>query len=88
MFPRREIVQTTVVDPKTFHIWKAEAFSHWLDRWAVIYDKESKTYEYLKTIHDSYYLVNVVENDFIEGNLSEILSKFIDSNQALIKSIV
>jgi len=46
----------------------------------VIYDKESKTYEYLKTIHDSFYLVNVVENDFIEGNLSEILSKFIDSN--------
>lgn len=53
----------------------------------MIYDKDSKTYEYLKTIHDSYYLVNVVENDFIGGNLSEILSKFIDSNQALIKSI-
>jgi len=68
------------VDPKTFHIWKDEAFSHWMDKWAIIYEKDSKTYEYLKSVHDSYYLVNVVENDFVNGNLSKAFLAFIDAN--------
>lgn len=88
VFPRKEIVQPTVVDPRTFLIWKDEAFSHWMDKWATIYDKDSKSHEYLQSVHDSYFLVNVVENDFINGNLSEILCQFIDKNQELIKSIV
>jgi methylenetetrahydrofolate reductase (NADPH) len=69
-----------VVDHKTFHIWKDEAFSHWLNKWAVIYDKDSKTYEYLRSVHDSYYLVNVVENDFVHGDLSKLLCDFIDQH--------
>lgn len=84
VFPGKEIVQPTVVDPKTFHIWKDEAFSFWLDKWASIYEKESKTYEYLKSVHDSFYLVNVVENDFVNGNLSKALETFIDANKPLI----
>lgn len=58
-----------------------------MDKWAIIYEKDSKTYEYLKSVHDSYYLVNVVENDFVNGNLSKALCAFIDANQDLIKSV-
>ena len=47
VFRGREIIQPTVVDHTTFKIWKDEAFSHWLDKWAIIYDKDSKSYEYL-----------------------------------------
>jgi len=82
------VVQPTIVDHRSFFIWKDEAFSHWIDRWAIIYGKDSKTYEYLQSVHDSYYLVNVVENDYINGDLSKILCNFIDSNQDLIKSIL
>lgn len=86
IFRGKEVIQPTVVDHTTFKIWKDEAFSHWLDKWAIIYDKDSKSYEYLQTVHDSYYLLNVVENDFINGNLPAVINKFIEENQHLIQS--
>ena len=29
---------------------------------------------FLKKVHDTFYLVNVVDNDFFEGNLFEVLN--------------
>ena len=48
-------------------VWKDEAFSLWLRHWAVIYDDESFSYELLHKIHDTYFLVNLVDNDFLQG---------------------
>ena len=67
VFPGREVIQPTVVDPEAFMVWKDEAFSLWLRHWAVIYDDESFSYELLHKIHDTYFLVNLVDNDFLQG---------------------
>ncbi|CAM9209721.1 unnamed protein product [Ectocarpus sp. 6 AP-2014] len=75
VFPNREVQQPTVFDPETYMVWKGEAFRLWVDLWASLYDDESKSAELLHDIHDSYYLVAVVDNNFIDGNLWEIFSQ-------------
>ncbi|MBD3335353.1 MAG: methylenetetrahydrofolate reductase [Candidatus Eisenbacteria bacterium] len=69
VFPDREIVQPTVVDPESFHAWKDEAFQLWRDEWRDLYDEGSPAYKLIEDIHDTYYLVNIVDNDYIEGDL-------------------
>ena len=37
--------------------------------WASIYNEKSDSYNLLHQIHDSYYLVNIVDNNFINGDM-------------------
>jgi methylenetetrahydrofolate reductase (NADPH) len=69
VFPGREIIQPTVVDAKSFKIWKEEAFQLWLDEWRSLYDRESQSWDLITKIHENYFLVNVVENDFVKGDI-------------------
>lgn len=87
IFPNREVIQPTVVDQKAFRLWKNEAFSSWMDKWAYIYGEGSPSHAFLKHVHDTFYLVNVVENDYIGGDLSATILDFITRNQELINSI-
>lgn len=64
IFPGREIVQPTVVDPVSFIYWKDEAFALWIEQWAKLYEDESPSRMIIKYIHDNYFLVNLVDNDF------------------------
>lgn len=64
VFPGREIIQPTVVDPISFKVWKDEAFGLWKQKWAQIYDEDSPSRRVLNEIHDNYYLVNLVDNQF------------------------
>ncbi|KAA8591232.1 hypothetical protein FQN60_002175 [Etheostoma spectabile] len=64
IFPGREIVQPTVVDPDSFMYWKDEAFALWIEQWAKLYEDESPSRMIIKYIHDNYFLVNLVDNDF------------------------
>lgn len=41
VFPGREIIQPTVVDPVSFRAWKDEAFGLWVSQWAATYDKDT-----------------------------------------------
>ncbi len=76
VFPGEEILQPTIVDTRSFLIWKDEAFGLWINDWASIYNEKSDSYNILHEIHDSYYLVNIVDNDFVDGDLiKDILSK-------------
>ena len=57
-------------------IWKDEAFSIWMNDWAAIYEGDSISYSILKNIYENYYLVNIVDNDFINSKMiKEILEK-------------
>ncbi|KAF3859883.1 hypothetical protein F7725_000138 [Dissostichus mawsoni] len=74
IFPGREIVQPTVVDPVSFMFWKDEAFALWIEQWANLYEEESPSRMIIKYIHDNYFLVNLVDNDFpLESCLWQVI---------------
>lgn len=79
VFKNKEIIQPTVVDHQAFEIWKDEAFKAWNETWAVIYtDEDSKAF--LKKCHDDMFLINIVDNDYVEGNLTANLLTFVEQN--------
>lgn len=75
VFPDREVVQPTVVDAESFKAWKNEAFSVWDNVWADLYENTSSSRSVLKELKDSLYLVNVVDNDFVGGDIFGIFKK-------------
>ena len=75
VFPDKEIIQPTIVDTRSFLIWQDEAFSLWMNDWASIYEAQSESYELIKEIYDTYYLVNVVDNDFVDGDILKQILK-------------
>jgi methylenetetrahydrofolate reductase (NADPH) len=87
VFKAKEIIQPTVVDHKAFLIWKQEAFASWLDHWGIIYGMDTPQFKYLESCLNSLYLVNVVDNDFINGDLQKIFLDFIDENEDLISTL-
>jgi len=68
VFPGREIIQPTIVDPIAFNQWRTEAFGLWTEQWGKLYDPESTSRKIINNIADSYLLVNLVDNDFPKGN--------------------
>ncbi|KAA0154576.1 hypothetical protein FNF27_02305 [Cafeteria roenbergensis] len=79
VFPGREILQPTVVDPVSFRVWKDEAFELWRSQWASAYpgDDEAsvRAREVIERIRSTWLLVNVVDNDYAEPE-SDIFSVF------------
>ena len=75
VFPDREVQQPTVVDPCAFMAWKAEAFALWRTIWADAYDEDSETRALLYDIHDTYFLVSVVDNDFVGGDIWRLFAE-------------
>ncbi len=49
-------------------IFQDEAFALWQHQWARLYPEGSKSREIIDTIHDTYLLVNLVDNDYVAGN--------------------
>ena len=72
VFPGREIIQPTVVDPESFRTWKDEAFGLWISQWATLYTNESAAdtcaSHLIHEIHDSWWLMNIVDNDFLTSD--------------------
>lgn len=75
VFPDREIVQPTVVDSSSFLAWKQEAFSVWVSVWAELYPEDSQSRAVLKEMRDTMYLVNVVDNDYVGGDIFGVFKK-------------
>ena len=83
VFPGREIIQPTVVDPESFLVWKDEAFALWTEQWGKLYDEGSRSREVIDNIANTYYLVNLVDNEFPkECCLWEILERVLAEAQA------
>ena len=74
-FPGKEIIQPTVFDPDLFAgVWSAEAFSLWKTMWLTLYSEDSDSYELVEEVHDTFFLVAVIDNGYVEGgNLWEVL---------------
>jgi len=69
VFPNKEIVQPTVVDPDSFLVWKDEAFGLWKSQWAMLYDEGSTSRNLVEHIMNNYFLVNMVDNNFVDGDI-------------------
>ena len=74
VFPNREILQPTVFDPSAFLVWSGEAFQLWIESWASIYDDEAESCSLIYDIHDSFFLVAIVDNDYFNSQLYTIFS--------------
>ncbi|KAK0641588.1 methylenetetrahydrofolate reductase-domain-containing protein [Cercophora newfieldiana] len=63
VFPGKEIVQPTIVESISFLAWKDEAFRLGVD-WARCYEADTPSRHVVQNIMDTWYLVNIVNNDF------------------------
>ncbi|PKY01453.1 methylenetetrahydrofolate reductase 2 [Aspergillus campestris IBT 28561] len=63
IFAGREIVQPTVVETVSFLAWKDEAYRLGED-WAKCHDAASPSRKLIQSVVDTWYLVNIVNNDF------------------------
>ncbi|KAI9678326.1 MAG: hypothetical protein M1817_006272 [Caeruleum heppii] len=63
VFPGKEIVQPTIVETISFLAWKDEAFRLGYD-WAHCHSVSSPSRHLIENIMDTWYLVNIVHNDF------------------------
>jgi len=72
VFAGKEIVQPTVVDVNSFVFWKNEAFELWTSLWGSLYEAGSKSKQVLEDIKSTWYLVSLVDNDFISGDIFSI----------------
>jgi len=78
VWPSSEIKQPTVVDPNVFcNIWKDEAFALWRSQWMPLYEKDSESHKVLSHIADTYFLVTIIENNFIGGDIFAIFNEII-----------
>lgn len=75
VFPNKEITQPTVVDSESFQYWKDEAFALWKSQWQTIYEEGSASWELIQSIHDNYLLVNIVDNDFVKGDIFKVFER-------------
>ena len=82
VFPGREVLQPTVVDPVSFKVWKDEAFALWREQWGKLYPEGSPSRDLLTRISESYYLVNLVDNNFPkESSLWDVLTAMFEETE-------
>lgn len=62
------------VDPDVLISSQDEAFALWIEQWGKLYEDESPSRMIIKYIHDNYFLVNLVDNDFpLENCLWQVI---------------
>lgn len=50
-----------------------EAFGLWTSEWGSLYEKGSRSSQIIEEIASSWYLVSVVDNDYVNGDLFSLL---------------
>ena len=75
VFPDHEVKQPTIVDPAAFMAWKDEAFALWRTIWASAYEDDSPTQALLYNMHDTYFLLSVVDNDYVAGDIWRLFAE-------------
>jgi len=87
IFPGSEVKQPTVVDPEVFGIWKDEAFALWASEWSDLYPKDSEPHKVIEEIANTFYLVNIVDNDFTQDNIFGVFQEIIESEALILADI-
>lgn len=81
VFPGQEILQPTIVDPISFKYWKDEAFGLWRSQWGALYEAGSESRAIIDTIHDTYLLCNIVDNDFVHPKMDAFFDRILVMRQ-------
>lgn len=81
VFPNREIIQPTVVDSESFLVWKDEAFGLWTTHWISLYKATSPSIKVLELVRDTYFLVNVVDDNFVDGDIFAAVEAIIQAKE-------
>ena len=79
-------------------IWKDEALNIFTNTWGLIYqpNKNEKgedlpgdpsSVEFMQYLKDNLFVVNIVENDWIEGDLNKVMSDFIEAQQEALNAL-
>ncbi|KAL7009694.1 methylenetetrahydrofolate reductase (NAD(P)H) met13 [Cystobasidiomycetes sp. EMM_F5] len=76
IFPAKEVLQPTIVEQASFEAWKDEAFELG-QQWANLYPTDSPSNKILTELFDSYYLINIVHNDFRHPDPHAIFKPFL-----------
>jgi len=76
VFPGKEILQPTVVERDSFLVWKDEAFALW-KTWAALYD-EGTSRKIIDNIIENFYLMNIVDNNYVSGDTFAIFNHVIN----------
>ncbi|KAF2325627.1 hypothetical protein GH714_031321 [Hevea brasiliensis] len=74
VFPAKQIIQPTVVDPASFNVWKDEAFEIWSRGWASLYPEDDPSRKLLEEVQSGYFLVSLVDNDYIHGDIFAVFA--------------
>jgi len=74
VFPNKEIIQPTVVDPDSYGVWKDEAFALW-NVWGHLYEDKTHSRKLIETVVETYFLVNVVDNDYVNGDIFAVFDQ-------------
>jgi len=84
VWPSSEVKQPTIVDPECFlKVWKDEAFTLWKSQWASLYKEGTPSNLLLNDIANTYYLVNIVDNDFTKPDTLFLIFDEIIQEQTL-----
>ncbi|AOA62667.1 Methylenetetrahydrofolate reductase isozyme [Komagataella phaffii CBS 7435] len=85
IFPGKEVVQPTIVERCSFLAWKDEAFRVF-KAWSSLFKdqdqdefevlRDSKTRAVLDKLHDEYFLVNIVDNNYVQNPNVKIFDLF------------
>jgi len=86
VFPGKEIVQPTVVDAASFVVWKGEALAVWKTRWLTLYQPGTPSRKLLENVINTYFLVNIVDNNYINGDIFEVFFQAVREPSSLSQS--
>ncbi|CAN6444458.1 unnamed protein product [Victoria cruziana] len=69
VFPAKEIIQPTVVDPVSFMVWKDEAFDIWTKVWASLFQEADASRQILDEVCPFPSSISISLNWWLGGNL-------------------
>lgn len=80
VFPNSEVLQPTVVNDQSFMAWKDEAFALWKRSWGSIYEDDTDGVKLIEQIHDTFFLVSIVDNNFVSGDIFKVFESILSHN--------
>lgn len=77
VFPNSEVMQPSILELESFKAWSTEAFGVWTNIWGALYEPKSESRQVINDISSTYYLVSLVDNDFVQGDVFRVIADLV-----------